>query len=582
MTEINGHNLVSSYQDFEILKQELLDKQASMESRLWLDSNLSKFDEVLRLNYDTTLEKFSENITEHIAQVMNAVHGAFFIIDKEEQLIKATGGYACTVETMDKSSFKFGQGIIGQSVRSKKTLSFDNMETRIDSSLGRLSATCLTVAPLIFNQEVYGVIEITTLHKSEPKEQELLERMCRNTASFLQSFISNHRTKHLLENSQQQTEELRSQEEELRQSMEELQATQEEMHRKGIELKGLVGAVNSTLATAEFDSRGRFMSTNAKFLEIMGYTASELLGKHHRILVEPKEAETQGYKTFWDTLRLGKTSISNDFRRFGKNSKEVWLSATYTPVLDDDGEVIKIIKLALDITAQKRLSLDYKWQMEAVNKSFAVIEFELNGTILKANDNFLNTVGYSSEEIVDKQHRLFVEATHQKSQEYINLWENLRKGVFQAGDFPRITKDGKTIWISGSYNPIFNADEKPYKVVKYVKDITQQKSYQSETSQYLHALKQVNFLIELDLDGNIQMVNDYFLEATGHERTAILGKPLHDTLAYKELIEKVKRGEKTTVEICYTTISGEILSVKSCLTPIYDLSNQPNKILIVT
>jgi len=569
-------------EEFLKLRQELLEKQASMENRLWIDSSLGRFDDILRLNFNNTLESFSDNIIQHICQVLRAVHGAFFII--EDNTIEAMGGYACTIETMAVSRFKIGEGIIGQAVKSKEMLTFENLETRLDSSLGRLVASCLTVFPLIFNQEVYGAIELTTLKKLEEKEVELLNRICRNTASFLQSFISNRQTKQLLEATQQQTEELRTQEEELRQSMEELQTLQEEAIRKNIELDGFVKAINSTLATIEFDMNGRIRNANTKFLSLMGYALDEVLGLYHSTFVSTEYAKSEEYKKFWENLNKGLVQTSSDFKRFTKSGEVVWLSATYTPILDTNGVPFKVLKLALDNTASKLQFLDTKWQMEAINKSFAVIEFDLDSTIRTANENFLNTIGYRLDEVKGQKHRMFV-AKENQNEAYQHLWDSLREGKFQAGEFPRVSKTGKEIWINGSYNPIFNAEGKPYKIVKYVSDVTKQKAFKREMEQYIEFFHENNPILELDLKGSISFINDSAKVLLEIPSESLVPKTFDELLAnthgiYFQQIQEELLKNKTT-KLVLTSLTKSSLRLACMFALIEDLSGKPLKIAML-
>ena len=570
-------------EEFLKLREELLEKQASMENRLWIDSNLSKFDDILRLNFNNTLENFSDNIVQYICQVLHAVHGAFFII--EDKLIKAMGGYACTVETMTVSQFRIGEGIIGQAVKSKEMLMFENLETRLDSSLGRLAASCLTVCPLIFNQDVYGAIEITTLSKLQEKEVELLERMCRNTASFLQSFISNRQTKQLLEASQQQTEELRTQEEELRQSMEELNTLQDEAIRKNIELDGFVKAINSTLATIEFDMSGKIRSANHKFLSLMGYDFEEIYGLHHSIFVDSEYAKSDEYKKFWENLNRGIAQTNSDFKRFTKTGEIIWLSATYTPIFDTHGVPFKVLKLALDNTETKMKLLDSNWQMEAINKSFAVIEFGLDSTIRTANENFLTTIGYSLEEIRGQKHQMFV-SEENRNEAYKNLWDNLRNGEFQVGEFPRVTKTGQEIWISGSYNPIFNAEGKPYKIVKYVTDVTKQKAYKREMEQFVDFFYANNYFIELNLKGEIQSISEPFTNLLHLSKEGFQEKTFDELLSssqsthFQQIQKELLKNKTTKLNIIFFA-SPQPMSMECSFTLIENLSGKPVKVIML-
>ena len=167
--------------------------------------------------------------------------------------------------------------------------------------------------------------------------------------------------------------------------------------------------------------------------------------------------------------------ISDEFKRIGKNGKEVWIQATYNPVIDSQGQVLKVVKFATDITEQKLKTVEAAGQITAISKSQAVIEFNLDGTIIGANDNFLKTFGYQANEIQGQHHRLFVTSEYANSQEYQAFWDKLGRGEYDSGEYLRIGKQGEEIWIYASYNPIYDMNGKPFKVIKYATDITAQK-----------------------------------------------------------------------------------------------------------
>lgn len=467
----NGKEVISMA-EFHALKQELLEKQRLMEERMWIDSNLSRFDELIRINYDKSIEDFSNVVLEYFAEMTSAVHGAFFVVDSEKEVIRAVGGYACTPETMHKSIFTFGEGMIGQAVKSQRLISLDNVPTQMTSSLMHLGTAHLIISPFLFNQVAYGALEIITLQKLPERYVELIKRCSQSLATSLQSVINNQRTKQLLEASLQKTEELQAQSEELRQNMEELEATQEEMERKELEMSGIVQAINNTLARIEFDTKGRILAANEQISQLLGYTPDELIGLHHSVLLEKEYATSKEYEAFWEQLRRGVAQSDAEIHRIAKNGDNVWMSASYTPIIGPDGKPYKVMKLGIDITERKRLAIGYQNQLEAIDKSFAVIEFEMDSTIITANQNFLAAMGYELHEIAGKPHRIFVSKQHSESNEYRALWDNLRKGLFQRGEFPRLRKDGRPIWIAASYNPIPDENGKFTKVVKYLLDIT--------------------------------------------------------------------------------------------------------------
>lgn len=203
----------------------------------------------------------------------------------------------------------------------------------------------------------------------------------------------------------------------------------------------------------------------------LGYSLDEIQGKHHSMFVEKKYSTSGEYSQFWAKLQRGEF-FSDQFKRIKKDGSEIWIQATYNPIFDSKGKVYQVVKFATDITAQTLLNSDFKGQIEAISRSQAVIHFNLDGTIIWANENFLSAVGYSLDEVKGKHHSIFVEPDYSKSDEYKLFWENLNKGRFDTGEYKRLGKNNREIWIQASYNPIMDPNGKPFKVVKYATDIT--------------------------------------------------------------------------------------------------------------
>lgn len=241
------------------------------------------------------------------------------------------------------------------------------------------------------------------------------------------------------------------------------------------EMKAMLDALDKSQAIIHFDVRGNILDANDNFLSTMGYSLEEVIGKHHRMFVDPAYEASVEYRHFWAALARGEYQ-SSVFKRIGKNGKEVWIQASYNPIMGRDGQVAKVVKYATDVTAQRLRDADYQGQIAAVSKSQAVIQFNMDGTILDANENFLNVVGYRLEEIKGRHHRMFVEPAYEASAEYRHFWELLGKGEYQAAEYKRIGKNGKEVWIEASYNPILDLNGKPFKVVKYATDVTDKKT----------------------------------------------------------------------------------------------------------
>ena len=237
------------------------------------------------------------------------------------------------------------------------------------------------------------------------------------------------------------------------------------------ESRAKLEAFDRSQAIIEFKMDGTIITANANFLKAVGYALGEIQGRQHAMFVEQSERDSSAYRQFWDSLNRGEFQ-TREFKRIGKGGREIWIQASYNPVLGRNGRPYKVVKLATDITERVLQSADWKGQIEAINRSSAVIEFKPDGTIVAANPNFLNALGYTQAEIVGRHHSMFVEATERDSPAYRAFWDALRRGEYQAAEYKRIGKGGKEVWIQASYNPILDATGKLQKVVKFATDIT--------------------------------------------------------------------------------------------------------------
>ncbi len=237
---------------------------------------------------------------------------------------------------------------------------------------------------------------------------------------------------------------------------------------------GMLDAINKVQAVIEFDMDGTIRHANGNFLSAVGYSLDQITGRHHSMFVEPDQAASHEYRAFWDKLRRGEFD-AGQYKRIGAGGREIWIQASYNPILDATGRALKVVKFATDITAQKLATANFEGQIAAINKAQAVIEFDMGGTILSANENFLAAVGYRADQIVGRHHSMFVEAALAQSLEYRMFWEKLGRGEYDAGQYKRFGAGGREIWIQASYNPILDLNGAPFKVVKYATDITEQK-----------------------------------------------------------------------------------------------------------
>ncbi|MBA1380296.1 PAS domain S-box protein [Pseudomonas brassicacearum subsp. neoaurantiaca] len=226
------------------------------------------------------------------------------------------------------------------------------------------------------------------------------------------------------------------------------------------------------MAVIEFSPDGKVLRANQNFLNTMGYREDQLAGLSHRNFCAPALVGSAEYREFWDRLRAGQF-VSGTFQRISGQGRHVWLEASYNPVLDEQGKVVKVVKYALDVTARVASDAEIRGRLAALDRAMAVIEFDLGGNIITANENFLRTMNYSLAEIKGKHHRLFCEASLVNSSEYNDFWRRLNAGEFFSGQFKRLGKHGKVVWLEASYNPVYDAEGKLSKVVKFASDITE-------------------------------------------------------------------------------------------------------------
>ncbi|KQQ97650.1 chemotaxis protein [Massilia sp. Leaf139] len=292
--------------------------------------------------------------------------------------------------------------------------------------------------------------------------------------------------------------------------------------QRNADVNGRMAAIDRAQAVIEFDLEGRIVHANANFLDTLGYSLDEVVGQHHAIFCEEAYGRSHEYRSFWKHLAAGEFH-SGEFKRVAKDGHPVWIQATYNPILDADGKPVKVVKFATDITAVKARNADFEGKNQAVDRVQAVIEFDLQGKVLHANENFLKVMGYGIDEVRGNHHRMFCDQGFAHSPEYLAFWDRLGRGEYNAGEYCRIRKDGKQVWILASYNPIFDAEGKPVKVVKFATDITAQKRMAAEIKGKLDAIGRSQAVIEFDMRGNVLAANDNFLRTMGYAEEEVLG-----------------------------------------------------------
>ena len=297
-----------------------------------------------------------------------------------------------------------------------------------------------------------------------------------------------------------------------------------EAKRLSLDAAGQIEAIGRSQAVIEFALDGTILTANENFLAVVGYALDEVQGRHHRMFMPPAEANQPGYAAFWAGLRAG-TFTAAEYKRHAKGGREIWLQASYNPILGPGGSPVKIVKFATDVTAIKLQNADFAGQVAAIGRSQAVIEFDLQGNVLAANAMFLDAMGYTSSEIVGQHHSLFVTPADRASATHKTFWDELRTGAFKSAEFLRLAKGGRDVWIQATYNPILDMDGRPFKVVKFATVVTEDVNRRKKFAILsLVADETDNSVIITGPDGLIEYVNPGFSRLTGYTVEEALGQ----------------------------------------------------------
>ena len=341
-------------------------------------------------------------------------------------------------------------------------------------------------------------------------------------------------------------------------------------------------ALNETHAIAWFDPDAKLIEANEIFCDTLGYSSEEIAGVDHDFLVHESIRHTSADDAFFKAIH-GDGLIAETVPRRKKSGDLVWLQATYVPIKNSDGTIEKVAKIARDVTDAYTSTRDMLEQFDAVSEAQAKIVFDLKGTILDVNENFLETMGYTRDQVIGNHHSMFVHSDYAKTEKYREFWNEVATGKLQAGAFKRFTKDGLEIWLQSTYCPVHDALGQQIKVVKVASDVTERE----RASDLTNIIGRVQGVIEFELDGTVREVNDIFLGATGYSREEVIGKHHSmfmpdgeaNTEAYKNHWDKLRSGDFHIGEFRRRHKNGSDLWIQATYNPIFGPKGQPIRVV---
>ena len=347
-----------------------------------------------------------------------------------------------------------------------------------------------------------------------------------------------------------------------------------------------VEALQKFQAVVHFSMEGTVLYANENLLKLYGYSFDEIKGKHHSMCIDVADPSTPRIKEMWDKLNRGESS-EGEFKRIGKDHKEVWIRGWYNVIKDKDGKPYKVIGYISDVTAERLAAASSEGKLAAIDKSQIVLEFAMDGTVERANENFLRTMGYSAQEVIGKHQSMFMSDGKDALEHLEALWAKLKQGQFVVGENKRIGKGGKEVWLSAIYNPILDMNGRPFKVIEYATDMTEQKMTNANFQGQIAAIGKAQAVIEFNLDGTILDANENFLTTLGYRLEEIKGRhhsmfveqSYRESSAYREFWAKLNRGEYEAGEFKRVGKGGKEVWIQASYNPIFDLNGKPYKVV---
>lgn len=484
-----GKSLINLRDNLKNNKSIEIKRRKEDDQRNWVAEGLAKFSEILRQNNDN-INDLSYSIINNLVKYLQANQGGFFILHEENgtRYLQMTACYAYDRKKFADKRIEWGDGLIGTCAIEKKTIYMIDIPDDyviITSGLGKATPRSLIIVPLIINDEIHGVIEIASFKEFEKHEIEFVEKVAESIASTISTVKINLRTAQLLRESQEQAEILAAQEEQMRQNMEELQATQEEAARQNEKFVTFANSVNHTLIRAEFLPDGTLIYANNKFVQKLGYTDNmDVEGKHISMFINRKDSEW--FESIWEGLNHGSEHFEGDVKLQTKQNKDLWTMATFTCV-KKNLLVERILFLAIDTTDQKKQSLDFEAQIDALNKSSLKAEFSPEGDTLDCNQRFLSTMEYSQDEITNKTFFDFL--AREELNTFRDIWENLISGHPFQGQLRHITKTGEDKWFRSTLSSVNDMYGEVNKVIYIANEITKEKLMEIESQRQTEQLR---------------------------------------------------------------------------------------------
>lgn len=486
-----GKSLINLRDNLKQSKEEEEARRKEDDQRHWATEGIAKFSEILR-QYSDNIEKLSYEIISNLSKYIDAIQGGVFVLQESlqgEKYFELYAHYAYERKKFADRRIEWGEGLIGACAMEKETVFITDVTegyVNVTSGLGKSNPRCILIVPLKINEEVHGVIEFASFNQIEKYQIEFVEKLAESIASTIASYKINARTAQLLKESQEQAKKMADQEELMRKNLEELQITQEEAAKQSEQFVSFTNSVNHTLIRAEYNIEGELLYANTKFIKKLGYSSnSDVESRHISIFINEKDIEW--FNKIWDGLAKGGRHFENYMKHVTKDGKDLWTMATYTCVRDKNGDVEKILFLAIDTTEQKKQSLDFEGQIEALNRSNLKVVYSPGGTVLECNRKYIEAIEYTTDKIKGKSVFEIIDPDEQRN--FKVVWNNVVNGIPFEGQIKQITNNNNLKWFQATYTAVNDMYGDIAKIIFLANDITAQKELEFKQIEQTKQLK---------------------------------------------------------------------------------------------
>jgi PAS domain S-box-containing protein len=454
--------LEDSEQSFRKMVKEVEKAREKDQMRNHVTAALSDFNALLRERSDEQ-ETFDRAIA-FLIKTVKANQGALYLAEEEndQKFLQLKACYAYGRKKYLEQRINIGEGLVGQIYLEREKIMLTEVPedyVRITSGLGEALPRCVIIIPMIYQEQVEGVLELAAFHVLDEYQIDLLEKAAASLASTVTDKYIHRKTEELLRISQEQAEMMSAQEEELRQNMEEMTVTQEQLQKQQAEMSNVMKAINTSGFVAEFTPTGDVLFINEAFCKLFEVREEEMLGANCREFDARATEDPEAYEQIWRDLAQGKTVVVDTKIPLGH--KVIWMKETYTPIFNKDGDFLKVMLISSDITSNQA-ELDSR--LKVIESCTIMSESDLYGTITFVNDKLCEVSKYSREELIGKPHNIFRHPDMPK-EVFKKLWQTIKTGETFRGIIKNRAKDGSVYWVDAVISPVLDSTGKP---VKYI------------------------------------------------------------------------------------------------------------------